>query len=42
MVDENKIAFTPAVEISYLPEKEQKILFNEIEYADATPSLSQV
>lgn len=41
MVDENKIAFTPAVEISYLPEKEQKILFDEIEYADATPSLSQ-
>lgn len=41
MVDENKITFTPAVEISYLPEKEQKILFDEIEYADATPSLSQ-
>ncbi len=41
MVDENKIAFTPAVEISYLPENEQKILFDEIEYADATPSLSQ-
>ena len=41
MVDENKIAFTPAVELSYLPEKEQKILFDEIEYADATPSLSQ-
>lgn len=41
MVDENKIAFTPAVEISYLPENEQKILLNEIEYTDATPSLSQ-
>lgn len=41
LVDENKIAFTPAVELSYLPENEQKILFNEIEYADATPSLSQ-
>lgn len=41
MVDENKIAFTPAVELSYLPENEQKILFDEIEYADATPSLSQ-
>lgn len=41
MVDENKIAFTPAVELSYLPEKEQKILFDEIKYADATPSLSQ-
>ena len=41
MVDENKIAFTPAVEISYLPEKEQRKLADEIEYADATPSLSQ-
>lgn len=41
MVDENKIAFTPAVELSYLPENEQKKLFDEIEYADATPSLSQ-
>ena len=36
-----KIAFTPAVELSYLPENEQKILFDEIEYADATSSLSQ-
>ena len=41
MVDENKIAFTPDVELSYLLEKEQKILADEIEYADATPSLSQ-
>lgn len=41
MVDENKIAFTPAVEISYLPENEQRKLADEIEYADATPSLSQ-
>lgn len=41
LVDENKIAFTPAVELSYLPENEQKKLFDEIEYADATPSLSQ-
>lgn len=41
LVDENKIVFTPAVELSYLPENEQKKLFDEIEYADATPSLSQ-
>lgn len=41
LVDEERIAFTPAVELSYLPDNEQKILFKEIEYADATPSLSQ-
>lgn len=41
LVDEEWIAFTPAVELSYLPDNEQKILFEEIEYADATPSLSQ-
>ena len=41
MVEEHRIAFTPAVEISYLPEREQRVLVNEIEYADATPSLSQ-
>ncbi len=41
LVDEERIAFTPAVELSYLPENEQKILFEEIEYTDATPSLSQ-
>lgn len=41
LVDEQRIAFTPAVELSYLPEYEQKILFEEIEYSDATPSLSQ-
>ena len=41
LVDEERIAFTPAVELSYLPENEQRILAEEIEYADATPSLSQ-
>lgn len=41
MVDEDKIAFTPAVELSYLTEKEQLELYGEMEYADATPSLSQ-
>lgn len=41
MVDEQRIAFTPAVELSYLPEREQRVLIDEIEYTDATPSLSQ-
>lgn len=41
LVDEERIAFTPAVELSYLPENEQKMLAEEIEYTDATPSLSQ-
>lgn len=41
LVDEGRIAFTPAVELSYLPENEQKMLTEEIEYTDATPSLSQ-
>lgn len=40
LVDEERIAVTPAVELSYLPENEQRILAEEIEYADATPSLS--
>ena len=41
LVDEERIAFTPAVELSYLPANEQKMLAEEIEYTDATPSLSQ-
>lgn len=41
MVDENKIAFRPAVEISYLTETEQHNLLNSISYNDATPSLPQ-
>jgi len=41
LVDEEKIALTPAVELSFLPENEQEILLNKIEYTDATPSLSQ-
>ena len=41
MVDEKKIAFTPAVELSYLTDQEQQTLLSEMEYADATPSLSQ-
>ena len=41
LVDEGKIAFRPAVEISYLTELEQKWLHEAMEYADATPSLAQ-
>ena len=41
MVDEGKIAFRPAVEISYLSEDEQRDLLEAMEYADATPSLAQ-
>jgi len=41
MVDEGRIALTPAVELSYLTNEERQTLLNEIEYVDATPSLSQ-
>ena len=41
LVDEGRIAFTPAVEISYLSGEEQDILAFEIAVAEATPSLSQ-
>lgn len=41
MVDEKKIAFRPAVEISYLKENEQQKLFDVIEKYDATPTLAQ-
>lgn len=41
LVDENRIAFSPAVEMSFLTEDEQKILVDEMAGADATPSLSQ-
>ena len=41
MVDENRIAFRPAVELSYLKEDEQKSLLEAMTYADATPSLAQ-
>lgn len=41
MVDEKKIAMTPAVEISYLKPVEQKMLLDTIESEQATPSLSQ-
>ena len=41
MVDEGKIAFRPAVEISYLSEKHQTDLLETMESADCTPSLAQ-
>lgn len=41
MVDEGRIAFRPAVELSYLSEAEQCHLLNEMTYTDATPSLAQ-
>ena len=40
-VDEGKIAFSPAVEISFLTEDEQRILFDAIELNDCTPSHAQ-
>ena len=40
-VDEGKIALTPAVELSYLTEAEQKDLLETMESEDCTPSLSQ-
>ncbi len=41
MIDEGKIAFRPAVEISYLPKEQQKALFDTMEGEDCTPSLAQ-
>ncbi len=41
MVDEKQIAFNPAVEISYLAEKEQQDLYNTMQSEDCTPSLAQ-
>ena len=41
MVDSKKIAFNPAVELSYLTQKEQSQLVDTIESEQATPSLSQ-
>ena len=41
MVDEKKMAFTPAVEISYLKPDEQRMLLDTISSEQATPSLSQ-
>ena len=40
-VDDGRIAFTPAVELSYLNEQEQYDLLEQMELNDCTPSLSQ-
>lgn len=41
MVDERKISFNPAVELSYLRPQEQKDFISAMDYAQAAPSLSQ-
>ncbi len=41
LVDEGRIAFRPAVELSYLQKAEQESLLESITYEDATPSLAQ-
>ena len=41
MVDDRRMAFNPAVELSYLTKDEQQQLFEEMETCQATPSLSQ-
>lgn len=41
MVDENKIAFNPAVEISYLERSEQQVLLDAMDLNDCTPSHAQ-
>ena len=41
MVDERKIAFNPAYELSFLKPAEQEMLMDAMDYAQATPSLSQ-
>ena len=41
MVDDGKIAFNPAVEISYLDKAEQQVLLNAMELNDCTPSHAQ-
>lgn len=41
MVDDGKIAFNPAVEISYLEQSEQRVLLNAMEFNDCTPSHAQ-
>jgi ParB family chromosome partitioning protein len=41
MVDDSRIAFRPAVEISYLPEKKQRALLDTMQIEACTPSLAQ-
>mgnify|MGYP002625007317 CR=1 FL=1 len=41
MVDRRELAFNPAVELSYLTKPEQRLFIEAMDYAQATPSLSQ-
>lgn len=41
MVDDGKIPFNPAVELSYLESSEQRVLLNAMELNDCTPSHAQ-
>ena len=41
MVDDGKIAFRPAVELSYLSKEQQQALYDTMECEDCTPSLAQ-
>ena len=41
MVDSGKIAFRPAVELSYLSKEQQQSLYDTMEREDCTPSLAQ-
>lgn len=41
MADERRIAFQPAVEVSYLTNEEQKMLYDTMDCEESTPSLSQ-
>lgn len=41
MVDDGKIAFRPAVELSYLSKEQQEALYSTMEWEDCTPSLAQ-
>ena len=41
MVDEQKISFTPAVELSFLKPDEQRMFLEAMDYAQVSPSLSQ-
>jgi ParB family chromosome partitioning protein len=41
MVDQKRMAFSPAIEVSYLPEKEQLALLEKMHAEDCTPSLAQ-
>lgn len=40
LVDDERISFSPAVELSYLKDDEQYIILNIYEYDEATPTLS--